>query len=235
MKKNIWSNILIALISVCLLIPFLFTIFYSRTSELFQFLFVDATVLGLIVLFYIIYCSFERRKFYRINVGIIIGSVILLFFFTYGYQNDAANYVFYKQREESLNKFALEIKQYGKIKEMTNTKRRMKTLNDSLYEFTEKEVHDQYSRAVHLHKDLLEKLNIDKEVHSKFIEQLTENSFMSFETFKDGTISFTIGGMLDNCYGFAYSETGEHPMYNDCGKIIRWEKVAGNWYAWGTT
>lgn len=234
MKKNI-SNILIGLILLGLIIPFFVTIFYSRTADLFTGLFVDIAVLGAIVLFYIVYCFIERRKNYRRNLIITIGGAVLLFFLTYGFQLDAANYVFYKQREESLNQFALDIKQYGKIKEMSDGRRYTKTLNDSLYEFTEKEVLNQYSPVVYLYKDLLEKLEIDEQVHSKFREKLLENNFMSFETFKDGTISFTIGGMLDNCYGFAYSETGEHPMYNNCGKIIRWEKVAGNWYAWGTT
>jgi len=234
MKKKI-SNILIGLISVCLVIPFVFIIFYSRTSDLFTGLFIDAIVLGIIVVFYVTYCFVEIRKNYRISIAIIICLVIILFFFTYGIQFDAADYVFYKQREKKLNEFALEIKQYEKIKQMTDRKAYVKTLNDSLYEFAEKEVFDQYSQAVYLRKDLLEKLNVKEEVHNNFLEKLAENNFTSFETFKDGTISFTIGGMLDNCYGFAYSETGEHPMFNDCGKIIRWEKVSENWYAWGTT
>lgn len=234
MKKYI-SNVLIGLILLGLMIPFLVTIFYSRTSELFTGLFIDIAVLGAIFFLYIVYFFVEKRKNYKRNLIIAIGSTILLFFFTYGFQLDAANYVFYKHREDSLNKFALDIKQYGKIREMTDGKISRKTINDSLYEFTEKEVLNQYSPVVYLYKDLLEKLNIDEQVHGKFREKLSENNFMSFETFKDGTISFTIGGMLDNCYGFAYSETGEHPEFNDCGKIIRWEKVQGNWYAWGTT
>lgn len=234
MKKNI-SNILIGLILLGLMIPFLVTIFYSRTSDLFTGLFIDIAVLGAIFFLYNVYFFVEKRKNYKRNLIIAIGSTVLLFFLTYGFQLDAANYVFYKQREESLNQFALEIKKYGKIREMTDGKRSRKTINDSLYEFTEKEVLNQYSPVVYLYKDLLEKLKVDEQVHIKFRDKLTENDFMSFETFKDGTISFTIGGMLDNCYGFAYSETGEQPMSNGCGRIIRWEKVQGNWYRWGTT
>jgi len=234
MNKTI-SNIFIGLISASLLVPFIFTIFFSRTAELFTFVLVNGTALIAVMTFYIGYWFFEKRKNYIRNTGLIIGSAILFFLFTHGYQLDAANYVFYKQREKSLNEFVSQIKQYGKIKSMTNVNAHLKKLNDSLYEFTEKEVHDQYSNAMYLHKDLLEKLEIDEKVHRDFLNKLSENNFMSFETFEDGTISFLIGGMLDNCYGFAYSETGEHPEFNDCGRIIRWEKVSGNWYAWGTT
>ena len=117
---------------------------------------------------------------------------------------------------------------------MSDGRRYTKTLNDSLYEFNEKHVLERGYRAKLL-SDLLIDMNIDAEVHHKFRDKLAENNFTGFETFKDGTISFTTDGMLDNCYGFAYSETGEQPMFNDCGTIVRWERIGGNWYIWLTT
>ncbi len=227
-------NILIIFISLCLTIPFLNTIFLNRTTFWMFTLFIDAGVLGAVIISYIIYFFIEKRKNYRRNIAIVIGFVILSYFLTYGYQLQAADYVFFTQRQNSLNEFVLEIKEYGKIKKMSDGRRYTKTLNDSIYEFTEKEVLTRGFRA-NLLSDLLIDMDIDADVHHRFRDKLAENNFIGFETFKDGTISFTIDGMLDNCYGFAYSETGEHPMFNDCGKIIRWEKVAGNWYAWGTT
>jgi len=233
MKKTV-SNILIVFISVCLITPFLVTIFYNRTTFWIFTLVIYAGILGAIVISYIVYYFVETRKNYKRNIIIIIGVVVLSFFFTYGYQLQAADYIFFKQRESSLNEFILEIKKYGKIKEMSDGRRYTKTLNDSLYEFNPKSVLERGYRAKLL-SDLLISMDIDLEVHNKFREKLSENDFIGFETFKDGTISFTIDGMLDNCYGFAYSETGEHPMYNDCGTIVHWEKVQGNWYRWGTT
>lgn len=233
MKKNI-SNILIVFISVCLLIPFTVTIFYNMTTFWMLTLFIDASILGAIILSYIVYYFIETRKNYRRNIIIIIGIVIVSFFLTYGYQLLAADYIFFKQRENSLNEFISQIKDYGKIKEMSDGRRYTKTLNDSLYEFNEKHVLERGYRAKLL-SDLLINMDIDADVHRKFRDKLTENDFIGFETFKDGTISFTMDGMLDNCYGFAYSETGEHPKFNDCGTIVIWEKIQGNWYRWGTS
>ncbi len=227
-------NILIIFISLCLTIPFLNTIFLNRTTFWMFILFIDAGVLGAVIISYIIYFFIEKRKNYRRNIALVIGFIILSFFLTYGYQLQAADYMFFTQRQTSLNAFVLEIKEYGKIKEMSDGRRYTKTLNDSLYEFKENDVVQRGYRAKLL-SDLLIDMDINAGVHEKFRDKLTVNDFIGFETFKDGTICFTIDGMLGNCYGFAYSETGEHPMYNDCGKIIRWEKVAGNWYAWGTT
>ena len=83
--------------------------------------------------------------------------------------------------------------------------------------------------------DILKRDGIDKEHYEFFRNILVETDLISFTTLKDGTISFTIDGFIDNCYGIAYSETGTQPNANDCGQIIRWKKIGNNWYAWGTT
>ena len=49
------------------------------------------------------------------------------------------------------------------------------------------------------------------------------------------TILFLIGGILDNCNGIAYSQTGNEPTHNPCGgKLVEWEKIKDNWYKWAT-
>lgn len=92
----------------------------------------------------------------------------------------------------------------------------------------------EYGRKYFL-DDILKRDGIDKEHYEFFRSILVETDLISFTTLEDGTISFTIDGFLDNCYGIAYSETGTQPFGNDCGRIINWEKIGDNWYTWWTT
>jgi hypothetical protein len=51
----------------------------------------------------------------------------------------------------------------------------------------------------------------------------------------DEHVLFLFGGMIDNCYGIAYSLTEEPPSQNCCGDLITWKRIKGNWYKWTTT
>ncbi|WAC12988.1 hypothetical protein [Dyadobacter pollutisoli] len=83
--------------------------------------------------------------------------------------------------------------------------------------------------------DILRRDKIDKAHYDSVKSALIQLNFISLTTLSDGTISFTIGGFIDNCSGIAYSVTGTQPASNDCGDIMRWVKIGENWYAWGTT
>ncbi len=52
---------------------------------------------------------------------------------------------------------------------------------------------------------------------------------------EDKIVLFLIHGMIDNCYGIGFSETGNPPLTNRCGKLISWKKISKNWYIWKTT
>ena len=48
-------------------------------------------------------------------------------------------------------------------------------------------------------------------------------------------VLFLFGGIIDNCYGIAWSITGKQPSENCCGDFTSWEQKEGNWYIWSTT
>lgn len=52
---------------------------------------------------------------------------------------------------------------------------------------------------------------------------------------EDQTILFYISGIIDNCHGIAYSRTGNEATRNNCGQLINWKRIKGQWYEWGTT
>jgi hypothetical protein len=232
-RKNL-SLVFLFLVVLFLILPYLHIVFFRYTIQSFLEFIGYFISYFIAIIFFTGYFFIETKKKNRWIGLVVILCAPLFFFYTAHFFNNIGERIYFNKNAEKFNEFVSEIKEYGKIKEMSDGRRYTKTLNDSIYEFTEKDVQTRGFRAKLL-SDLLINMGIDAEVHSKFRDKLTENDFTGFETFKDGTISFTIDGMLDNCYGFAYSETGEHPMFNDCGTIIRWEKVEGNWYAWGTT
>lgn len=71
-------------------------------------------------------------------------------------------------------------------------------------------------------------------IENKLIE-IPQLTFALVDTLEDGTIVFTLDGMLDNCVGIAYSEDNANPGYTNCGRIIEWRKVDEHWFVWYTT
>jgi len=65
--------------------------------------------------------------------------------------------------------------------------------------------------------------------------EIPKLKFSLVDTLEDGTIVFTIDGMLDNCVGIAYSDDNSNPGYTNCGRIIEWRKLDEHWYFWYTT
>jgi hypothetical protein len=187
-----------------ILIPYATVIFFIRTASWF----LVPIIFGLAFICLIISTirvrisepDRERKKIYW-PVAI---TAVVIFFFSYDLQLNAADWIFLKFRERTLITFITEIKNDKKISQL------------SIDDMLKQEAVDE------AHYEQLKKLLVDADI-------------ISFSTLKDGTLSFTIGGFLDNCYGLAYSETGEQPGYNDCGDIVRWERISGHWYSWGTT
>jgi hypothetical protein len=173
-----------------------------------------------------------RKKYYWITAIV----AVVLFVFSYGFQLTAADWIFFKFRESKLTTFISELKKYDKVKEMSDGQRYWKSVNFTSIEanIANVDTSGEFGRKYFL-DDILKRDGIDKEHYEFFRKLLVETDLISFTTLEDGTISFTIDGFLDNCYGIAYSETGNQPNGNDCGQIINWTKIGDNWYAWGTT
>ena len=230
------KKLYIFLIIISILTPYLLTLFFIRTSSLLVILPLDLLALILLI--------FSATKYIRIadskkskNV-IRYGAIgaVLLYFVSYGFLLQTADFIFFKMREQKLNELITEIKDYKKIHAMSDGQRFWKTLNDYSIEpnIADVDTTKKYGKKFYL-EEILRNEQIEKEKYEEFRQVLIEVDLISFTTLRDGTISFTIDGFLDNCQGFAYSETGENPGGNNCGRIIHWKKVAKNWYAWYTT
>lgn len=60
-------------------------------------------------------------------------------------------------------------------------------------------------------------------------------NFALVDTLEDGTVVFTIDGILDNCVGIAYSIDNINPGYTNCGRIIEWRRLDDHWFFWYST
>ena len=234
MTSKLKTYLTIFIISI--LTPYVTIVFFIRTSSLliilpilfFSFVTLIISTIGVIRADQ----KKSRKKYYWITAIM----AVVLFVFSYGFQLTAADWIFFKTRENKLTVFISEVKKYDKIKEMSDGQRYWKSINFTSIEANIANVDtiSEFGRK-YLLDDILKRDGIDKEQYEFFRNILVETNLISFTTLEDGTISFTIDGFLDNCYGIAYSETGVPPKYNDCGEIINWRKIGKNWYAWGTT
>lgn len=174
-----------------------------------------------------------NRKYY----SILAISAFVFYFPSYGLQLHLSDRIHLKIHENRLNKFVAEIKHYQRITEMSDGERFWKTINNTSIEPKIEDVDtidNGFGKKFFL-DDILAKHGVNKPHYELFRQELMATGFISFETLDDGTISFTMDGFLDNCYGIAYSETGKRPEQNGCGHIIRWTKIGDKWYSWGTT
>lgn len=226
------KKLVLLVFAASILTPYIGTIFFVRTVSLFLLLPLDA--LALIVLLLTMSslarkeAKKERKKWYAISAALGIG----IYFLSYGYLLDAADYVFFKARQSQLDKLVLDIEHYSKIKEMSDAQRYWKSLNHISIENDSSLV--EAGRKYYIN-DVLVEQHIDRNKYEDFRKALIAVDLISFTTLEDGTISFTLDGMLDNCEGYAYSVTGQQPAGNDCGRIIHWKKMADHWYVWYTT
>lgn len=226
----------LTLFFTAILTPFVTIIILIRTGSLlvifpilfFALITLIITTIGLIR----IDLDKPRKKIYWLTAII----AVVLFVSTYGFQLTGADWLFFKLRESKLNTFISELKKYDRIKEMSDGQRYWKSINFNSIEndIGSVDASGEFGRKYFL-EDILILERIDKERYEFFRNILVETDLISFTTLEDGTISFTIDGFLDNCYGTAYSQTGTRPNENDCGQIINWTKIGDSWYAWATT
>jgi hypothetical protein len=218
-------------------LPYFGTIFFIRTASpiILFFIFFVALVVLIVSIVKARKSAFTRLKWkFLIPVAV---SAVILFPLSYGLQLRIADILYFKLRENQLRDLALNIKSYNKIREMSDGQRFFKTINFISIEPNKKMLSAKdigFERKYFL-DDVLSKNGIDKQKYESFRQSLIETGFVSFTILQDGSISFTMDGMLDNCYGFSYSEGDKHPSSNDCGTIVRWVKLSDNWYAWATT
>lgn len=217
--------------------PYLGTIFFIRTASIFILL---PTYLIALMVVFITTLGLRssdpiksRKKYYSLGAT----GAVILFFICYGNLIDIADYVYLHSRKEELNRLVTGIKRYKKIHEMSDGLRFWKTINNTTVEFypiNADTTEDEFGKKYYL-DDILKREGITKQDYEAFRQNLIATGFISFTILDDGTISFTKDGMLDNCHGIAYSETGNRPAKNDCGDIIHWKKISDKWYSWGTT
>ncbi|MBS1492898.1 MAG: hypothetical protein JST55_05295 [Bacteroidetes bacterium] len=230
-SRNVVSSFVIGLILLYLMIPFLTTVFFIRIKLWPILLAVDLIVMVVVIVSYVVYCFVEKRKYFRIGVlGGILGTV-LFFGLSYGYQLDAADYVFFKLREKKFNDFMQEINRYEKITQMSEGNNKGGSLNDKPFMYHAKDISEYDKDVIHLYSDLIKELNIDEDTHEDFIKKLSAVDCIDLETFKDGSVCFTINGWLNHCSGITYSPNGEE--HTNYGGAKVWKHLQGNWYAWG--
>lgn len=226
-----------------MLIPYLTVIFLGRNSSFIISIPLFPSALVLLIVSTIKLRKVDTIKSRKKYYWLIAIAAVFFFFYSYNLQLDAANWVFFKLRERKLTLFVSEIKKYKKIKEMSDGQRFWKTINNTPVEPKIKEAKPIINEAdtigestvkKYVLEDILQKEGIDKTHYEFFRQILISTDIESFTTLDDGTISYTIDGFLNNCFGIAYSEKGTKPENNDCGQIAYWTKITDNWYGWGT-
>lgn len=170
----------------------------------------------------------------KIIVIIIPIIAALSFFIFYGSLIDVSDFIFYKLRENRLNEFVIEIKKYGKIKEMSDGRRYWNTLNNFAVEpkISDVDTTDPNLRKKYFLRDILTREQISAEKYEDFRSRLIDADLISFSVSETGAIYFTIDGFLDSRTGVAYNESQGRPKYNDFGAINRWIRVGKDWYAY---
>ena len=226
----------LVLLITSIIIPYLSVIFFIRTASMFIILVAYLFAFIVLIISTIevrkLETNYLRRKYY----WPISCMAVIIFFFSYGLQLSAADWMFFKFREAKLTQLVTEIKSYKKVIEMSDGQRYWKTFNNTSVEPDLRNVDtiEKFGGKYYL-DNILKRDSVDKKHYQYFRKLLIETDLISFTTQKDGTISFTIDGFIDNCYGIAYCETELKPKTNDDGEIIRWTKIGKNWYAWSTT
>ncbi|MFC5271647.1 hypothetical protein [Adhaeribacter terreus] len=168
----------------------------------------------------------------KIKYSLTAFSSVFLYFFTYGLQLDTADYIYFKTKESLMNEFVANIRTYKKITQFSDEYENLNGYPTIAKNNTNVFIQLSNNYPLDSIKNIF---NIDNQHYEIFRQKLKSSGYRSFCILEDGTISFTQGGMIDNCYGIAYSETGSKPIENDCGRIIRWKKISDHWFAWGTT
>lgn len=215
----------------CILAPYLSTILLIRIVD-YSFLFLLPTYLialiGLIITTKRLRKAEQNKK--KKNVFLIISiSAVLTFFFTYYTQQNIADFLSFKWKENSLIEFVNNIKSYKKITTLSDE---YENLNGyATIPKNNTNIFIELSNHLPL-EEVQKKYNIDNQHYEQFRQLLKSNGFRQFVMLEDGTILFSEGGMINMENGLAYSENGKKPTESEYSRITNWTKISEHWYAW---
>lgn len=172
---------------------------------------------------------FLSAEGWKQKVGILLGYPLLLFGWLVAlpWQVRLERVLYFSTHETRLNELVQRIEQNMTIGEMSNGLRYWKTFNHQVYELRD-------TTNLPLLDSLLVRHKTSRPEFEELRRRLIDLEFISFERY-DGVIFFTTDGLIDNCYGLAYSPTGRYTKWNRCGEIVGWRRIAPNWYVWTST
>ena len=235
-SKQFWPIESILTIIGLLLIIICMT--FGKLIGFFHFLLLLTTGILLSIITLVITLSRKRNSNKSKYITLTIFVCLTLFLFLgqniYGYIGD---YFMLMPKLGRLNVFVKEIKDYKNIQNMSDGQRHYKELNNHLITYDSIKVDTPQSRFIRkteMINDVLTSEQISKEKYNQYRNELIYLGFIRFEIHGDAII-FTIDGMLDNCYGYAYCETEYIPKNTKCGRIVVWRQIIKNWYSFGTT
>lgn len=228
MKRT--KKIIFSIITCCTLTPYILNIFFFPLFPLMKMVLVFIAF-GVFVISSIVFAFQENTLREKIYIPIIGLALFVVYSFTMPMLNHAGAYITYVINKGSLEQLASEIKTNKQISHMTDGQRYWICINDDCIENDKEKSRVEISKQIN---EILSKGNIEPKVYESFKNKMIGLDFVGFVQFDDH-IAFTFDGFIDNCYGFAYSETGVMPAHNTCGEYVGWKKLDDNWYVWSTT
>jgi len=219
------NKILIIIFVLSIITPYVSNILLIREFDLSFLILIPIfliSLIGLIVSTRKITIIESKKK--SIIYKIVSLSFVLIFFLTYGQQIRLSEYFSYQRNKVELRKLVDKISG-SNIRIMTDDYENLNGYPINNWGFEPEYPLD----------SILAIYNIDKQEYEDLRFMLKSIKYRSISKSEDGIIFLTKGGIIDNCYGIAYSQEEKSPVENNCGKIIKWRRIIDNWYAWATT
>ena len=219
------NKILIIIFVLSIITPYVSNILLIREFDLSFLILIPLFLISLIGL---IVSTRKITKIETKKTSIIykIGSLsfVLIFFLTYGQQIKLSEYFSYQRNKVELKNIV------GKISESN-----IAIMTDEYENLNGYPINNWGFEPEYPLDSILAIYEIDKQEYEDIRIILKSIGYRCISKSEDGIIFLTKGGIIDNCYGIAYSQTKKTPIENNCGKIIKWRKIIDNWYAWTTT
>jgi len=226
-KKNKMKNHkkLIILFILSILLPYISNILLIREFDFSFIILIPIYLISLTTLIIVIKKIAVIKSPIKLRKYKIIGLIsILIFFISFNFQINISEYISYQRNKIELIELVNKIKN-SNIEIMTDEYENLNGYSINNWGFGKEYPLDSILKIYH----------IDKQKYEDIRRELINTKYKSISKLKDGTIFFTKGGMIDNCYGIVYSPTGIPPKENNCGEITKWHKIYGKWYSWATT
>lgn len=219
------NQVLIIIFGLSIITPFVSNFLLAREFDFSFLILIPIFLISLIALI------ISTRKITEIEskktsiIYKVVGlSFVLIFFLTYGQQIKLTEYFSYQKNKVELRNIV------DKITESNIT-----IMTDEYENLNGYPINNWGFEPEYPLDSILAIYNIDKQEYENLRIILKSIGYRSISKSEDGIIFFTKGGIIDNCYGIAYSQTEKPPIENNCGKIIKWRKIIDNWYTWTTT